>query len=141
MIATMAAILDIETRLKDLESIIGQCVILGDLPAEEPPSLPKPERPGVAQKKEGEASSTVVVPALVTPEDSSTLPAFEEFDEMGNYRDAAPFAHLKAQDLSDEDVPFCPWKVVKSYPDCYTGRANRPRVSRLLACSSIQAVC
>ncbi|KAJ6785724.1 hypothetical protein PWT90_07098 [Aphanocladium album] len=126
--ATMSTILDIKARLEDLESVIGQCVILTDEPEEEPECLLKKEDSGVTQKKEGNPSSTEPTMDGATLDDAYTLSPEEEFDEMGNYRDAAPFDHLKAQDLSDEDAPFCPWRVVKSYPDCYTGKANRPRV-------------
>ncbi|KAJ3486385.1 hypothetical protein NLG97_g6627 [Lecanicillium saksenae] len=129
---TMPTLMDINARLEDLESILGQRVFLTDEPEEQPECLSNIDDTGVAQKKEGEPSSTEPATDGATQENASALSPEEEFDEMGNYRDMAPFAHLKAQDLSDEDVPFCPWRVVKSYPDCYTGKANRPRVVLLV---------
>ncbi len=124
----MTVTLDIEARLKELESILGQTVILADQPEEEPECLLKDEKSAVAQTKEGESASIKVTLNRATPENASVPSDSDELDEMGNYRDAASFAHLKAQDLSDEDVPFCPWKVIKTYPECFTGKANRPRV-------------
>ncbi|OAA78272.1 Ribonuclease H-like protein [Akanthomyces lecanii RCEF 1005] len=124
----MSGTLDIEARLKELESILGQTVILVEQPEDEPACLPNDERSGVAQSREGKPSSTEAARDRATPQNAPTLSDSEELDEMGNYRDAAPFAHLKTQDLSHEDTPFCPWKVVKTYAECFTGKANRPRV-------------
>lgn len=124
--------LDIEARLKELESILGQTVILAEQPKDVPACLPKDDLSGVAQSKEGEASLTEAARDRATPQDASALSDSEELDEMGNYRDAAPFAHLKTQDLSHEDTPFCPWKVVKTYAECFTGKTNRPRVTSFL---------
>lgn len=128
----MSGILDIEARLKELESILGQTVILVEQPEDEPACLPNDERSGVAQSREGKPSSTEATGDRATPQNAPTLSDSEELDEMGNCRDAAPFAHLKTQDLSHEDRPFCPWKVVKTYAECFTGKANRPRVTSSL---------
>lgn len=128
----MSASLDMEMRLKELESILGQPIFLAKPAEEEPECLPEHKReheePRVVQKQEGETFSSKYTIDRTTPQDDFTLPDSEELDEMGNYADSVPFSQLKAQDLSDENIPFCPWKLVKSYADCYTGKGNRERV-------------
>ncbi|KAM3526217.1 hypothetical protein NHJ13051_003575 [Beauveria bassiana] len=128
----MSAFLDMELRLKELESILGQPIFLAKHAEEKPECLPEHKRehegPGVVQKQEGEIFSSKDTIDRTTPQDALTLPEFEELDEMGKYSDSVPFSRLKAQDLSDENMPFCPWKLVKSYADCYTGKGNRERV-------------
>lgn len=119
----MPASLDIETRLKDLESIIGQAVFLADQPQKEPECVPKEDESRVVQRKEGKTSSSTNASIdCVTPLDTPASSGEEEIDDM------PPFSELKIQDLSDEDVAFCPWKLVKGYADYYTGKANRERV-------------
>ncbi|KAM3438406.1 hypothetical protein NHJ13734_004178 [Beauveria thailandica] len=121
-----------ELRLKELESILGQPIFLAKHAEEKPECLPEHkrehERSGVVQKEEGGISSSKDTIDRTTPLDAFTLPGFEELDDMGNYSDSIPFSQLKTQDLSDEDIPFCPWKLVKNYADCYTGKGNRERV-------------
>jgi hypothetical protein len=39
---------------------------------------------------------------------------------------------LKQMDLSPEGDVFCPWHLVKAYPDAFVGKANGERVSNCL---------
>lgn len=89
----------------------------------------------MVQRKEGKTSSSTNASIdCVTPLDTPASSGEEEIDDM------PPFSELKIQDLSDEDVAFCPWKLVKGYADYYTGKANRERVT-CFSDALVSAVC
>ncbi|OAA73937.1 hypothetical protein ISF_00838 [Cordyceps fumosorosea ARSEF 2679] len=121
----------IESRLQQLESILGQMVFLAD-EEENPECLPKDEVATCVvvqkEKEEGKPRSSTEASSLVgvtLPGDAP--PATSEVDSDEYLIEMARFRDLKPQDLSDEDLRFCPWKVVKSYADAYTGKGNRER--------------
>lgn len=135
----MDSIADIEQQLKDLESVIGQVVILADSPTEEETTdVAEEHSTQVAQEKEEGLSLTASPPkngATCLPISSSF--DGDEIDEMGGSRDTWPYAQLRAQDLCDDTQSFCPWKVVVAYPDSFVGNANRPRVGSSAECFDV----
>lgn len=129
ILLTMPSSSDMEARLKDLESILGHRVCLLDEPLEQAtgPEAIKKSEVVHAQKKEQVLSASPSADCATQGSESASN-ALEPDDSMVNNRDTLPFADMKPQDLSNEKVSFCPWKVVLSYPECFTGKANRPRV-------------
>lgn len=117
---------EIDAALKSLESIIGQTVFLAERPVEE-----HAEEATRVTHSDDEKTTMSTEPAgesVTSPHPDSSKDVLKPLDETAIIRDTLPYEKLKAQDLSDDGLVFCPWKLVLAYPDNFIGKANRPRV-------------
>lgn len=123
---------DFALRLVELEAVLGQTIGLADRPAE--PDQEDQDTSTLATRT-NQSAEFARESAMVREQETLRRRA-AEMEEEAREKEELAERHRQAFDCStfrpgepvDKDFTFCPWKVVKNYPEAYIGKANRPRV-------------
>lgn len=127
---------DFSLRLVELETLLGQTIDFV-----EPLPEPEPLQANTAQTTENTQSTELAREVAKAREWDIQRQRAREIEEQAREKAAMAERHRKAFDCStfrpgepvDQATTFCPWKVVKNYPEAYIGKANRPRVCLMSA--------
>lgn len=131
----------LENRLKQLQEVLDERVTLLTKPPKRSRGKARHESTNQVPQRSQQSSQAAYGPSIAyqgtspgtpgrpmpdrTPADGTSAretQAAVEFFKNGDFHVGRP---LK------EDVAFCPWHAVTSYPGRFIGKANRPRVSSL----------
>lgn len=121
---------DLEARLAKLADIFGTTVVLGEpqeLKDEDPEVMPisspqnwatntSAENEGAQDKAASEADNA---PVKFQLHDVGPRPCTDGAFDSSKFMIGEP---------TDDDMEFCPWKVITEYPEHFIGKTNRPHV-------------
>ena len=129
---------DVSARMAELETLLGLAISF-----EEPARPPSPKLDAVSQESttvQAEHTPPAVVGLAVADMDMMQFDKKIIEEQRAAYREKASeleerrkkvfdCSSLRVGEPLNKDATFSPWKLVLSYPSCFIGKTNRPRVS------------